>query len=111
MIFQNNSNKTNFGGVLTIFYIFIILIISAFYLLDYIAKDNYSIEYFKYTHDSNDFNQIDEDSNDERYDPYFNFLFEIYADDLEVPLSNNFKLLNFSNLINGKVSSIERGKP
>ena len=32
---------------------------------DYIVKDNYSIKYFKYTHDSNDFNQIDEDSNDE----------------------------------------------
>ena len=44
-IFQKETNKTNFGGVLTLFFILIMIFISLLYLLDYIDMNNYSIEY------------------------------------------------------------------
>ena len=111
LIFQNTSNKTNFGGILTLFYIFVVLIISVYYLLDYMAKDNFSIEYIRYTHDYNNFYKRDEGSNDARYNPYFLFRFEIFGDDKTERLSKDFKLLNFSELVEDKVSFISRGKP
>ena len=44
-IFQKETNKTNFGGVLTLFFSLIIAFISILYFLDYIDLDQYSIEY------------------------------------------------------------------
>ena len=104
LIFQNTSNKTNFGGILTLFYIFVVLIISVYYLLDYMAKDNFSIEYIRYSRDSNNFYKRNEDFNDARYNPYFEFRFEIVGDNIEERLSKDFKLLNFSELAEDKVS-------
>ena len=50
LIFQNTSNKTNFGGVITLFYIIVVLIITVFYLVDYKVKEDYSIEYIHYSY-------------------------------------------------------------
>jgi len=44
-IFQKETNKTNFGGVLTLFFSLIMIFFSILYLLDYLEMDNYSIEY------------------------------------------------------------------
>ena len=44
-IFQKETNKTNFGGVLTLFFSLIMIFISLLYLLDYKDMSNYSIEY------------------------------------------------------------------
>ena len=109
LIFQNTSNKTNLGGILTLLYIFVVVIISIFYLLDYIAKDDYLIEYTRYTHDSNSFYKM-QNSNDTRYDPYLDFYFEIFGDNIGEPLSKDFKLLNNSDFYNDKISFIKRGK-
>ena len=44
-IFEKESNKTNFGGVLSLFYIIIMFFISLAYLLDYFMNDHYLVEY------------------------------------------------------------------
>ena len=44
-IFQKEVNKTNFGGVLFLFYSIIMIIIILTYLLDYYLNEKYEIEY------------------------------------------------------------------
>ena len=44
-IYQKETNKTNFWGLLFLFYIIIMFFISLAYLLDYFMNDNYIIEY------------------------------------------------------------------
>ena len=43
-IFQKETNKTNFGGVLFLIYIIIMIFISLVYILDYALKDKFEIE-------------------------------------------------------------------
>ena len=45
LIFEKSSNKTNFGGVLTIIYLIILLVIIIIYLVDYAANPKYSVLY------------------------------------------------------------------
>ena len=45
-IFQKYSNKTNFGGLLSVLYLILFLIISLYYLISYYNEDNYSILYY-----------------------------------------------------------------
>ena len=45
LIFEKGSNKTNFGGVLTIIYLLIVLIIIIAYMVDYAINPKYSIVY------------------------------------------------------------------
>ena len=44
-IFQKTSNKTNLGGILSLIYLIVFLIIAVSYFVFYALKDNYSIEY------------------------------------------------------------------
>ncbi len=44
-IFQKEVNKTNFGGVLTLFFGLIMIFISFLCFLDFIDMNSYSIEY------------------------------------------------------------------
>ena len=44
-ILKKRINKTNFGGVLFLLYIIIMIFISLAYILDYIYNDKYEIEY------------------------------------------------------------------
>ena len=46
-IFKKEKNKTQFGGVLFMIYIIIMLIISLIYILDYAINDKYEIESFE----------------------------------------------------------------
>ena len=52
LIFEKDSNKTNFGGVLTIIYLLIVLIIIITYMVDYAVNPKYSIVY-TYEHQFN----------------------------------------------------------
>ena len=45
LIFEKGSNKTNFGGVLTIIYLIIVLIIIITYMVDYAVNPKYSVVY------------------------------------------------------------------
>ena len=66
-IFQKKANKTNFGGVLFLIYIIIMIFISLMYVLEYIKNEKYTFEGFtfqnntvtKYT--AEDIKKMDED--------------------------------------------------
>ena len=45
LIFEKTSNKTNFGGVLTIIYLLIVLILIIIYMVDYAINPKYSVVY------------------------------------------------------------------
>ena len=49
LIFEKESNKTNLGGVLTLLYLIIVILIIAYYSFDYSANDKYSVSY-RYEH-------------------------------------------------------------
>ena len=90
-IFQRKSNKTNFGGVCQLLSTIAILGFAIFYLIKYIQKDPYSIEYSSYMFD-NRHNITDKDKTIE-------FAYEIvsrglYSND-EKPVSKNFSLMKF----------------
>ena len=46
-IFQKSSNKTTFGGSLTLIYIFIVFLIAFTYIYNYYVNDKYTISYAK----------------------------------------------------------------
>ena len=80
-IFQNNSNKTNFGGFLTLAYIIIVLIIFTFYLIYYLSEEYFTVQYIHYEKYLND-SEIIKRKKDIKYNPFFDFVFymEIYGD-------------------------------
>ena len=111
-IFQNKSNKTNFGGFLTLILIIITLIIFVFYLIFYITEQSYTIQYIHYEKYLNQ-NEILKKINSDKYNPYFDFLFEM-VDTNDNIIPNNFVLINSSTadiiprntITNSKVSDI-----
>ena len=46
-IFQKETNKTVFGGVLFLLYLIIMFLISLAYILDYAVNEKFEIEYYK----------------------------------------------------------------
>ena len=76
-IFHQNSNKTNFGGVLSLIYLIVVLIITAFYLVFYLIADNYTVEYLYHekilTQEENQMMK-----NNPRYNPIFKFDIGLY---------------------------------
>ena len=88
-IFQKSSNKTTFGGFLTLIYGLIVLIIAIVYYINYHINDKYIISYTQYI------KGIDEEKeNDPRYNPTLKFIFDI-LDFSSNSLSDNFILYNF----------------
>ena len=45
-IFQQGSNKTNLGGILTVLFILAIIVIIFAYLYEYIANEKYVVSYY-----------------------------------------------------------------
>ena len=76
-IFQRNSNKTNFGGVCSLIYLIVVLIIAAFYLIFYFIEDNYSIEYLYYEKILTEEENTEKKSNP-KYNPKFEFHIGLY---------------------------------
>jgi len=92
-IFQNNSNKTNFGGSLTLIFLLSVLIIFAYYLILFITEDNYSIQYTfneKYIDNKEKYKREDDD----RYNPYFYFSFDLDGYGINGKLSEDIVLAN-----------------
>ena len=61
-IFHNKSNQTNFGGILSLIFFIIALVIIIFYLINYFAEDDFSIQYSYYQKsilDNLNFNDIE----------------------------------------------------
>ena len=89
-IFQKSSNKTTFGGFLTLIYILIILIMAIVYYIIYDINDKYIISYALYKKEI-DYSNL----NDTRYNPTLKFSFDV-LDYSRKPLSDNFVLLNYN---------------
>jgi len=87
-IFQKETNKTNFGGVLTLLFSIIMIFFSILYLLDYKDMDKYSIEY---SHIMNSTLNIDVPilNNITENNPNYDFIIEL-LDLNNNPLSENF---------------------
>ena len=62
LIFEKNSNKTNFGGIWTLIYLIIVLLIIVTYMYDYAVNPKYSVLY-TYNHQF----KADQESQDNRY--------------------------------------------
>ena len=77
-IFQQNSNKTNLGGVLSLIYLIIFLILALYYISIYILEDNYSVQYLFYEQMLTGDEQK-KLMNDDRYNPSFDM--QIYLFD------------------------------
>ena len=96
-IFQQSSNKTTFGGFLTIIYILVILIIAFVYICNYAANDKYIISYINYEKDIS-YDDIIELDKDTKYNPTLNFSFNLYFEldkfPFPIPLSKNFILVD-----------------
>ena len=94
-IFQHHSNKTNFGGVLTLVLLIISLIIFSYYLISFITEEDYSIQYIKYEYITST-EERDKKKNDTRYNPNIIFGFELrYTNWTSLP--DDFVLVNLSN--------------
>ena len=113
-IFQKKTNKTNFGGVLSLLYLLTFLVVSIFYIVSYVNQDNFSIQYLfqeKYL-TSEDTSEM---YKSERFNPTFNFCVSVtingkkeYEDRFQVRRYNGFLYseLNTSKCHNIKVPDI-----
>ena len=100
-IFHNSSNKTNFGGILTMIYFIIFIAIAFYYFIDYILKEEYSIEYLHYEESEEllDRNEISKLYYNEKLNPNLEFNFEttLELDDDVYSADEYFILLNGTN--------------
>jgi len=102
LIFQKNSNKTTFGGVLFLIYMIIMIIISLIYILDYFLNDKYIVEYSSYLNSNNKessslFSYLDiYNSSISEYNPIINVSFNIFKanESSKINLSENFFILD-----------------
>ena len=98
-IFQKSSNKTTFGGFLTLIYGLFVLIMAIVYYIDYHIKDKYIISY------NQNKEGIDvEKKNDPRYNPTLKFKFDV-VDLNGISLGDNFVLIDY---LNSKI--LEKGE-
>ena len=79
-IFRKTSNKTNLGGILSLLYLLVFLIIALSYFVFYALKDDYSIEYLQNEKIINQ-KEFENYYYDPKYNPKFEFnllLFQEY---------------------------------
>ena len=83
LIFEGASNKTNLGGVFTLIYLIIVLLISFINIYDYLVNDKYIVTYtHDYRHINNDNQdeakkQIEKRYNDPNLNPKISFKFQL----------------------------------
>lgn len=80
-IFLKENNKTNFGGILFLIYFIIMVIISIYYIANYIIDEKYiyGSETVFNNFDFNDYSKITED---DELNPFLNFTIEIIESEL-----------------------------
>ena len=89
-IFQKSSNKTAFGGFLTIIYLLIILIIAFTYIYNFVVNDKYIISYINYNMPESSTKEYNSKNN-----PALNFKFDL-RDMNNTPLSDNYLLFDMN---------------
>ena len=69
-IFGKDTYKTNFGGIIFLIYIIVMIIISLIYLLDYAANETYSFEALTLHNKTSDENETNKMLADEKFNPF-----------------------------------------
>jgi len=96
-IFNKIKNKNNFGGLLFLLYIFVMILIALVYILDYAENDKFIYEsmYVDNKTDTDDFDYdiIDSIINDDELTPYLNLTLRIYFEAFGVYDNNKQKFL------------------
>lgn len=95
-IFQKNSNKTTFGGCLTIVYVLSVIIIFYYYEFKFFSDVNYQITSYvsqKFVLNKNEQLKFGESK---KYNPILQIKFSLYDNNNE-PLSDKFILYDWSN--------------
>ena len=87
-IFNAGSNKTVFGGALSLIYLIIFLLIAIAYLVDFISNDKYDVQY-GIQQEVITKERLDELTSNQDYDPTLNFRMDL-KDMEENPLSERF---------------------
>ena len=101
-IFQRRSNRTNFGGVLSLLYLIVFLITSSFYFVGYFNQDNYLIQYLyheRFITDEEILKRVESD----RYNPKLNFCPSIIVK-AEKEIENRFKIRRNNNILKSEVN-------
>ena len=75
-IFNQKQNKNSFGGILSLIFLIIVLIISILYLVNYFINDKYVVEY-GFFQDILDKNKTNELVNSEKYNPEIGIGFKV----------------------------------
>ena len=96
-IFNKIKNKNNFGGLLFLLYIFVMILIALVYILDYVENEKFIYEsmYVDNKTDTDDFDYdiIDSIINDDELTPYLNLTLRIYFEEFGVYDNNKQKFL------------------
>ena len=82
-IFEKSSNKTNLGGVFTLIYLIIVIIIFLVYIFDYQVNPKYEAQFSSKHFYSNDIEYIENKIKDEKLNPKLSFRFELGKKELE----------------------------
>ena len=90
-IFEKSSNKTNLGGVFTLIYLIIVLIIFLVYIYDYEVNPKYEAQFSSKHFYKSDDEYMNNKIKDEKLNPKLSFRFEFGSEELE----NEFVVYNF----------------
>ena len=111
-IFNASSNKTVFGGSLSLIYLIIFLLIAIAYLVDYVSNDKYEVQYGIHQELLTEEKQIELLDNPD-YNPTLDFYIHLQNEDGS-PLSDRFvlfdvnrmKIFNQSEKISSRISDL-----
>ena len=106
-IFQQDSNKTNLGGLLTILFILAMLIIIYSYLYEYFANDKYNVSYY-YNEVYYENEELDDIYNNEKLYPELTYL--LFSNQNEknlIILDSNDKEIHYGEVRKEKVSELD----
>ena len=109
LIFQKKSKKNSFGGVLTIIYLIIVILISIIYIYDYSKNSKYSIIYtfeHEYLSDNETIKKMKENENLNPYITY-NVKIDEYNESNFVLLNEYNEFINFGNDYKIKAQNIK----
>ena len=100
-IFEKDTNKTNFGGILMLINIIIMIIIIIYYSIDYANTPDYAIQYKQYIN----FYDIDQRDNINKYDeeknPEVEFSLNVISKKIQIKLFDivNQEIINTTIII------------
>ena len=83
-IFQKESNKTNFGGILFSLFTIIMFLISLAYILDYAINEKYTYEALTFYNYTDDYEQYKKMNDDIELNPLINVTISLRVDNLTI---------------------------